>query len=132
MNPEDQPKKCRRRRSPAKDARTKKIEIRLTESEFERTRQNFGRQAATVARACWLGFRTGNPTTPDKEKQLKVAASLLSYRMEVEKLRHLVREGYGEQSADLLKLEEEKFNFLAHLWLSIFSTPPSKMPSPEE
>jgi hypothetical protein len=112
--------------------RERKVEVKLSTQEHRVIRKKFGRQAAAIARAHWLGFRVANPTTPDKKHLLAVARALHAHRVEVIKLRRLVADAYGENAAKILKDEETKFNHLTHLWLSIYSAKANSTPSPEE
>ena len=128
----DKPRERPARRNQNGRKRVKKIEVKLTEQEYTVVRQKFGRHAAAMARAHWLGFRVANPTTPNKQHILNVASALFAHRLEGIKLRRLVADGYGESAARLLKNEQTKFNTLTHLWLSIYSAARNKTRSQEE
>jgi cyanophycinase-like exopeptidase len=118
-----------KRRSIKPKKRTKKIEVKLADDEHSTVRKKFGRLAAAIAREHWLGFRVANPTTPDKQQILGVAAALHAHRVEVMKLRRLVADGYGDKAAKLLQREQEKFNHITQQWFSNYSALPNKTPS---
>jgi hypothetical protein len=101
--------------------RTKKIEIKLTPEELQKIRKIYGRLAAAVARDYWLGFEPKDVKTPSKKAMLAVARAMHGYRLEMEKLRQLVKSSCGQAADEILNAEEQKFNELARTCFSNFS-----------
>lgn len=100
-------------------ARYRKLEVRLSEAEYERIRKKFGRKAASAARLFLLGYRVSMPSHTKRQLGL-ILRSLAIHRQQVLLLRALVKETHGDKAAVLLRREERHFNAVIDTCCSIF------------
>lgn len=112
-----QPRRPVVRNRPGK-CRDKKIEVKVTEEELKEIRKTFGRMAAAAARDFWLGFEPKDYGNPRKKAALAIARAMHAHRIEMEKLRQLVKSSCGHAADEILKAEEQKFNEIAKLCFS--------------
>lgn len=118
-----------KRRHPARPAirnrsgetRNCKIEVKVTEKELALIRNTFGRAAAAAARDFWLGFEPKDYANPRKKSALAIARAMHANRIEMEKLRQLVKASCEHPAGEILQAEEQKFNEIAKLCFSNFS-----------
>lgn len=107
-------------KKPVKPRRRRKIEISVTEEEYEKIRRKWGSLASQAGKQFLLHQRVHRPKV-SKEKQLEVGCALALHRQHVRKIRHVVTKVDRGKYSQLLEGEAQSFNNLTRIWFSSFS-----------
>jgi len=125
MKPEPKKKKSRSRpevRSRNGQRRSKSIQIKLSEEEYDIIRRKYGRASAAIAREHLLGFELKAAEAPNAGSVMPMVRALYACQVEIA---HLGRNARANQTdvpfGKTLKLLDANFEHLIRTWSSNFS-----------
>ncbi|MGJ8642067.1 MAG: hypothetical protein ACSHX9_01560 [Luteolibacter sp.] len=103
--------------------RTKSIQIKLSDEEYDIIRCKYGRVAAAIARDHLLGFESKAAEAPNAGSVMPMVRALYACQVEIAHLGRYARaKQTGAPFLETLKLLDVNFEHLIRTWSSNFST----------